>query len=338
MRDLAIHPRDHDLIIATHGRGIYILDDLTPLRDADAARCSTPDVAFLPSRPSAMVIAVASEQRFEATTSSRAESRARRRSSPTTSRSATCSATSSSRSTTRRAKLITTLPGGKRRGINRVAVADAAQAAARSRRQHAGACRRVAFFGPRVPEGTYTVKLIKGKETYTTQVTLVPDPRSTHTAEDRALQQETVLEALRDAGRLTYVTDMVIDTRDAIAPDGETPGQGTAYAAEPHHFAAQLEALRNSLLATRGGLLTGEEQLREKLGGLYGSVNGYEGRPTNTQLEQLAVLGGQLDQAAQRLEAIGQKDLAAVNQGLAAKKLEPVKLMTREEWEKKRPG
>jgi len=30
--DLAIHPREHDLVIATHGRGFYIIDDIRPLR------------------------------------------------------------------------------------------------------------------------------------------------------------------------------------------------------------------------------------------------------------------------------------------------------------------
>ncbi len=30
--DLAIHPREHDLIIATHGRALYIVDDIRPLR------------------------------------------------------------------------------------------------------------------------------------------------------------------------------------------------------------------------------------------------------------------------------------------------------------------
>jgi len=30
--DLVVHPRDHDLVIATHGRGLYIVDDVTPLR------------------------------------------------------------------------------------------------------------------------------------------------------------------------------------------------------------------------------------------------------------------------------------------------------------------
>ncbi|MCX7974615.1 MAG: hypothetical protein N3B16_08950, partial [Candidatus Aminicenantes bacterium] len=31
--DLAIHPRENDLIIGTHGRSIYIIDDITPLRE-----------------------------------------------------------------------------------------------------------------------------------------------------------------------------------------------------------------------------------------------------------------------------------------------------------------
>src|SRR5258708_18053136 len=32
VRDLAIHPRDHHLAIGTHGRGISIVDDISPLR------------------------------------------------------------------------------------------------------------------------------------------------------------------------------------------------------------------------------------------------------------------------------------------------------------------
>ena len=55
MHDLAIHPRDGDLVIATHGRGIYILDDLTPLR-ALTQQTLESDVALLPSRPSERTI------------------------------------------------------------------------------------------------------------------------------------------------------------------------------------------------------------------------------------------------------------------------------------------
>ena len=34
MRDIAIH--DDDLIVATHGRGFWVLDDIAPLRQIDA--------------------------------------------------------------------------------------------------------------------------------------------------------------------------------------------------------------------------------------------------------------------------------------------------------------
>jgi photosystem II stability/assembly factor-like uncharacterized protein len=33
VRDIAVHPRDNDLIIGTHGRGIWILDDIQPLQE-----------------------------------------------------------------------------------------------------------------------------------------------------------------------------------------------------------------------------------------------------------------------------------------------------------------
>ena len=34
IRDLRIHPRDHDLALGTHGRGAYVVDDIRPLREA----------------------------------------------------------------------------------------------------------------------------------------------------------------------------------------------------------------------------------------------------------------------------------------------------------------
>ena len=32
VRDLAVHPRDYDLVLATHGRGIWVIDDISPWR------------------------------------------------------------------------------------------------------------------------------------------------------------------------------------------------------------------------------------------------------------------------------------------------------------------
>jgi len=43
--DLLIQPRDNDLIAATHGRGIWIMDDITGLRQA-AQKLPTEDAAL----------------------------------------------------------------------------------------------------------------------------------------------------------------------------------------------------------------------------------------------------------------------------------------------------
>src|SRR5258708_9847696 len=50
MRDMAIH--DNDLVVATYGRGFWVLDDITPLRQISAAVLNStaflfdPEVAF----------------------------------------------------------------------------------------------------------------------------------------------------------------------------------------------------------------------------------------------------------------------------------------------------
>ncbi len=50
VRDLAFQNRDASLALATHGRGIWIIDDLTPLRALDAKALDA-EAAFLPTNP-----------------------------------------------------------------------------------------------------------------------------------------------------------------------------------------------------------------------------------------------------------------------------------------------
>jgi photosystem II stability/assembly factor-like uncharacterized protein len=47
--DLLVHPREGDLVLATHGRGVYVLDDATPLVELPAARGG--DLHLFPVRP-----------------------------------------------------------------------------------------------------------------------------------------------------------------------------------------------------------------------------------------------------------------------------------------------
>ncbi|HEY4955681.1 MAG TPA: hypothetical protein VII02_12440 [Gemmatimonadaceae bacterium] len=49
VRDIQIHPRDNDILLATHGRGLYILDDATALQQLDEAMKG--DVTLFDVRP-----------------------------------------------------------------------------------------------------------------------------------------------------------------------------------------------------------------------------------------------------------------------------------------------
>lgn len=49
VRDLAVHPRDNDLIIGTHGRSVYILDDISFLREISPAIFSNNAHLFKPA-------------------------------------------------------------------------------------------------------------------------------------------------------------------------------------------------------------------------------------------------------------------------------------------------
>lgn len=322
VRDLAIHPRDHDLVIGTHGRGIYIVDDITPLRGLTRA-VAEKEVAFLASRETPMYIpavefSFSDDASFEG---------------PNPPEAAMVTYYLKKRHLIGdlklevydpSGKLVSTLPGGKRRGVNRVAWPMRAPA---PKMPAASAFAGIfSLFGPRVAEGTYTVKMIKGKDTYTSSVTLVPDPRSQASAEDRQAQRETVWKLYGMLDRLTGTVDQMVALRDGARARASGLPKGDALRRRLEALADEMERQRTALVATKQaeGGISGEEKLREELGGLYSGVNGYDGRPTRSQLDRMEVLAGELEAAGRRLDAAADKELTALAPLLRKAKLDPL--------------
>ncbi len=333
VRDIAVHPRESDLILATHGRGIWIVDDITPLRALTPAVLAM-DATFIQSRPAELTIP-ASEFGFNGNAEYEG-------------RSADENALITYYQKKRHifgdlkfeiydssGKLVSTVPGSKRRGLNRVEWSMRMKA---PKVPPAAALvpNFFSFVGPRVMEGTYTVKMIKGKDTYTTELKLVPDPRSRHTREDRALQFETAMKLYGMLGELTYAVDTIADARDQSRERAAKLAAGDSTRGLVENFAKLLEGIRSKLVATReGGGITGEEKIREQMGTLYGSVNGYEGRPTQSQIRRMTALGKEFDSLVAEFDALTKKELPAANAALEAKKINPIRIMTRADWEKK---
>jgi hypothetical protein len=333
---MVIHPRDHDLILATHGRGIYIIDDITPLR-ALTPEVLERDVAFLPARPSPMVTPV-SEFGFNGDAEFVGANPGdgavityylKRRHLLGDLRIEVLDS---------QGQLLSTMPGGKRRGINRVEWSMRAKAPRAA--PGAGLIPSLgSLIGPRVAPGTYTVRMIKGSDTFSSTVTVVPEPGSRHTDADRAAQGKTVRALYGLVERLAFLVDAITAARDQARTAAAGLGEKDPLRGRLSAFADSLEQQRSSLVSSqRGEGISGEEKLREEIGLLYGNVNVYEGRPTVSQLDRLGVLNSELTAASGRFDAAMAKDGAALTAQLARRKLPAIPKLTREDWEKRRPA
>src|SRR6266513_834312 len=173
VRDLAVHPRDNDLVIATHGRGIWIVDDITPLRALTPDVLASP-IAFLPGRPTTQRLqagggwANGDAMYVGANPPSDAVITyyQRRRHIFGDMKLNVYDASG---------KLVGTMPTSKRRGLNRATWSMRLEP---PRVPPAASAAFGAAYGPRVLPGTYTIKLTKDTATYTTQLVLVPDPHT----------------------------------------------------------------------------------------------------------------------------------------------------------------
>jgi hypothetical protein len=231
--------------------------------------------------------------------------------------------------------LIKTLPGGKRRGINRVAW----PMRLKPPKVPPANALVPAFQGPRVAEGTYTVKLVKGETTVEGTVDLIPDPRTPHSSEDRAFQQQTAMRLYDMLERLTWVVDTLIELRDGGKQRAERLKAKDRLREDLTGYAESLEAFRATIVATSdAGRLSGEEKLREKLGDLYGNVVAYEGRPTGSQLGRIDVLEENLAEAVGEFERLAGANLDRVNTQLEKRDLETLRLKSFEEWQQDATG
>ena len=97
---------------------------------------------------------------------------------------------------------------------------------------------------------------------------------------------------------------------------------------------AKVDSLRKKIVATKeGGMITGEERLRENLTELYGNIIFWDGGPTQDQTNRADALARELADVARDFDAWTARDLAGINNALRGKKLEPIAVPTRQQWE-----
>jgi photosystem II stability/assembly factor-like uncharacterized protein len=332
VRDLAIHPRDHDLVIATHGRGIWIVDDLTPLRALTSAMLAQ-EAGFIQARPT--------EQKLLAFGGWVNGDAAFVGANPTGD--AVITYYQRKRHIFGDLKLeifdvagksLGTLPSSKRRGLNRALWSMRVPPP----KTPPGATAAGPGVGPRLLPGTYTVKMTKDKNVYTTQLQVVADARAKHTAEERKAQFDLAMKLHAQLGEMTFAVERINSARlklvERAAQLSATEAANDPLRGQLQTAAAQADDLRKKIVATKeGGAITGEERLREYLANLYSDLVFYEGRPSQTQVERADALARELADVVKEFDDWIARDLTKLNASLTSKKLEPVKPLTRAEWE-----
>ena len=331
VRDLAIHPRDHDLVIATHGRGIWIVDDITPLR-ALTPEALASNVVFLPARPTVQRVSASGgwangDAAFVG---------------PNPPGDAVITYYQKKRHIfgdlkievfDQGGKLLGTVPSSKRRGLNRVTWSMRLKA---PKVPPAASAAFGAAFGPRVLPGTYTVKMTKDKEAYSTPLAIVADPRTKHTAQDRQAQFDLAQKVAGVLGDMTFAVERMNGVRLALEERATKLPSKDQLVTRLRAASVRADELRRKIVATKeGGMITGEERLRENLTDLYGNVVFYDGRPSETQAERTEAIARELADVVKDFDAWAAKELDGLNSALARKRLEPIRLLTRQQWEAK---
>lgn len=279
VRDIVIEPRTNDLVLATHGRGILIVDDISPLRNINETLLNS-EIAIIPARPAPVTNGhygggwpdaggfVGPNSSEQAQILYYLKNRVN-------------SGTVKVEVFDDKGNFLVDLPGTKRKGINKVywdmRVKPPRVAEGGSKADWASTV------GPMVREGKYKVKVSVNGLSATGDLLLIPDPKSSFTKEQRDANHDAVMRTFRMHEELATVMDSVLHEQSLIVKD-------TAESAVVKEYYDSLEAIRATLVPVKTGravMFADEERLRDKVSDIYWGVNFYEGEPTTSQVNGL---------------------------------------------------
>jgi photosystem II stability/assembly factor-like uncharacterized protein len=330
VRAIAIQPRDHALVLGTHGRGIYIIDNINLLRQI------TPEIldqklAFLDSGPTYIMLSQPGEP-FGGSGNFTGQN---------PDQSVKIAYYMKRRHTFGRmgmklydqdGNLLREFPAGKSGGMNLVTIPVQLPMP-----KAAPTGNRMALFGSIIPpslaEGTYTVEINKGKETFTTNFDLEfdPDAAETYPEEDRKASHALQMQLYNMTNRLGYIYYQSKTIEESLTD--ETIGNlKKKWAKEARTLRQQVADFKNSLVSLEGdGYVNEGESLREKISQLYLGISGYPGKPSSRQVDRAGQLLAELDEAQATYDNLVEQ-LDAINEQLERAELKPIALQTMEDY------
>tara|TARA_R110001583_G_scaffold33302_9_gene112483 strand:+ start:428 stop:3457 length:3030 start_codon:yes stop_codon:yes gene_type:complete len=288
MPSVAVHFIDlqketNDLVMGTHGRGVIIIDDISPLREL-TPEVLNKNVHFFASKPTV----INEKSDFSGSFGAETQFVGRNKS-----KNAQIKYYLKKRHTFGKMKMeiqdmegntIFELGPGKSKGINIV------NWTGKIRQPKVAKGKTFSFGGftsPYVAAGTYKVVMNKGKETYEQTFELFYDEKSSLTAEERDFKNKTTMKMYDMTQELAYLVYELDEMIVKAESDKNTK------------MVSKLNGLKETLVITTGDNYVGsaEPQLREKMADLYSKLANNYDKPTKSELESLSIISERFDSA-----------------------------------------
>lgn len=288
-----LHKRTNDLVLATHGRGIIIIDDISPLREINQDILQK-NVHFFDTNPTVIYEegsfsgSFGTETQFTGANPSRAAQLKYYLKSRHTFGKMTMEIQDMD------GKVISEIEPGKSKGINIVNwnYSIKQPKVAKGKTFSFGG-----FTSPNVVAGTYKAVIKKGKETYEQTFDIIYDPKSKLSLEDRSLKHLTTMklyDMTQDLAYIVYELDAITEKASEL---------------KNKKLVNALGKLKESLVITTGDnyVDSAEPQLREKMADLYSKIAGSYDKPSNAELENLSIIEEQFNNAKKDYDKIRNK-------------------------------
>ena len=290
---IALQKQTNDLVLGTHGRGVIIVDDISPLRELTAENMQK-KLHFFNTKPTIIDEEASFSGSFGAetqfvgyneTTAAQIKYHLKKRHT---------FGKMSMLILDEKGDTISELGPGKSKGINIVNWNY-------NMKQPKVAKGKTFSFGgfttPTLPAGEYTVRITKGKDVFEQPLVLAYNPKSIISTSDRKSKKEAVMSMYNMIESLAYDV-YCVDAYLTYANENKSK-----------KLISKLDALKGTMVITSGDNYVGaaEPQLREKMTNLFQRVENNPGAPTPNELENLSQIQARYSATRASLSSLEKK-------------------------------
>ncbi len=319
VRDIYIHAESNDVIVATHGRGIYIIDDITPMRQLASIDLASP-LVFMDSRPAINSNGLlGGNQAFNAgefiggnytdivVIPYYLKDRANEETMKIYIKDAN-------------GKVLRDLDGGKAKGVNKLfwdMRMKPPKGPEGGTKMGSGG-----FQGPLVLPGKYTASVEIAGKIYEHAFEIKENPYADYTAQERQSQYDMSLKLYKQFEDLGTANSKIVETQKQIDQLLKNQAISKKLRDQLTVYRDSLENVRKFILPTKqSSIFADEERLRERIAEVYGAILSYEGTPNSTINAKTDILSKEINDTNTRIEKTNKVYLEKINKQLESAKL-----------------